>query len=69
MAQVRDSRPPMLAAHLDLRVADNTRTAHVGRQRRVYSTLVSLEELNKVSADHRSDSAVDERHTSERLLS
>jgi RNA polymerase sigma-70 factor (ECF subfamily) len=49
------------------RVAHNTATTHVVRQRRVYSTLVSLEEMDKVSVEHWSDSAIDQRQMSERL--
>ncbi len=49
------------------RVAHNTATTQVVRRRRIYSTLVSLEELNELVATDRSDSALDRRETSERL--
>jgi RNA polymerase sigma-70 factor (ECF subfamily) len=46
------------------RVAHNVATTQVVRQRRIYSTLVSLEDLDQIAA---SDSKVDQRITSERL--
>jgi RNA polymerase sigma-70 factor (ECF subfamily) len=49
------------------RVAHNTATSYVVRQKRVYAALVSLEELDAVAED-RYDSAIDERNASERLV-
>jgi RNA polymerase sigma-70 factor (ECF subfamily) len=49
------------------RVAHNTATTQVVRQRRIYSTLVSLEELAEMPVDSQSHSALDRRHASERL--
>ena len=49
------------------RVAHNTATTYVVRQRRVYATLVSLEELDDLPGQGRSDSALDQRNASERL--
>jgi RNA polymerase sigma-70 factor, ECF subfamily len=49
------------------RVAHNVATTQVVRQRRIYSTLVSLEELDQVASEDLSDSVLDQRRTSERL--
>jgi RNA polymerase sigma-70 factor (ECF subfamily) len=49
------------------RVAHNTATTIVVRQRRIYSTLVSLEELDQLAAEDRGHSAVDQRQASVRL--
>lgn len=50
------------------RVAHNTATTYVVRQRRVYSTLVSLEYLDDVHAVDKALTAADQRQDSERLL-
>jgi len=50
------------------RVAHNTATTYVVRQRRVYATLVSLEELDDLPGKDLSDSALDQRNASERLF-
>jgi RNA polymerase sigma-70 factor (ECF subfamily) len=49
------------------RVAHNTATSYVVRQRRVYSTLVSVEELDKLAVEDHIESVVDQRQTAERL--
>ena len=50
------------------RVAHNTATTYVVRQRRVYATLTSLEELDEIPGEDRSESALDRRNASERLF-
>ena len=50
------------------RVAHNTATTYVVRQRRVYGTLVSLEELDEVSSQDRSQSGFDQRDACQRLF-
>jgi RNA polymerase sigma-70 factor, ECF subfamily len=50
------------------RVAHNTATTYVVRQRRVYATLVSLEELDDLPGQDRSDSALDQRNATDRLF-
>jgi RNA polymerase sigma-70 factor (ECF subfamily) len=49
------------------RVAHNTATTQVIRQRRIYSTLVSLEELGDTPTESQSHSTVDRDQTAERL--
>ena len=48
------------------RVAHNTATSYVVRQKRVYAALVSLEDLDAVAED-RYESTIDERNASERI--
>jgi RNA polymerase sigma factor (sigma-70 family) len=50
------------------RVAHNTATTYVVRQRRVYATLVSLEELDEIPREDRSESTQDQGKASERLF-
>lgn len=50
------------------RVAHNTATSQVVRQRRIYSTLVSLEELEEIAIEDRSADELDQRKTCERLV-
>jgi RNA polymerase sigma-70 factor, ECF subfamily len=49
------------------RVAHNTATTQVVRQRRIYSTLLSLEEFDERPDEDRSESVLDQRQASERL--
>jgi len=49
------------------RVAHNTATSYVVRQKRVYAALVSIEELD-AAAEDRSDSTIDQRNASQRLF-
>jgi RNA polymerase sigma-70 factor (ECF subfamily) len=49
------------------RVAHNIATTQAIRQRRVYSSLVSLEELDQFAATEPSDSSLDQRQASVRL--
>ena len=50
------------------RVAHNTATTCLVRQRRAYTTLVSLEELDDLPGPDRSDSALDQRNAPDRLF-
>lgn len=49
------------------RVAHHAATSHVIRERRVYSTLVSLEEIESVPGNHPDELATDRREALERL--
>jgi RNA polymerase sigma-70 factor (ECF subfamily) len=49
------------------RVAHNTATTHVVRQRRIYSKLVDLENLDPIAATPLSPAVLDQREASERL--
>ena len=49
-------------------MAHNTATTYVVRQRRVYATLVSLEDLDDLPSRDRSDSTLDQRNASERFF-
>lgn len=49
------------------RVAHNTATTHVIRQKKVYAALTSLEELNELPTDEQTEASLDQRSASDRL--
>jgi RNA polymerase sigma-70 factor (ECF subfamily) len=50
------------------RVAHNTATSYVMRQRRIYAALVGIEELDDLSGPDRNQADLEQRDASERLL-